>query len=93
MFKTLIKKYIAFKRSKNVDAGQFSKDDMDTAELMVRRYPWPYAPVSVHKLLVYGAAAIYTLLLPISMYVQESRNKHNREYWLRHARETSQVNT
>ena len=79
-----------------VDSERFGKYAMETAEMLVLHYPWFYMPASIHKLLIHGATVIETLLLPIGMYseeVQESRNKHNREYRLKHARKTSRENT
>ena len=63
--------------------------------MLVHQYPWFYMPVSIHKLSVHGDTVMETLLLPIGMHseVQESQNKHNREYRLKHARITSRANT
>ena len=59
-------------------------------------YAWFYMPVSVHKLLIHGADVIRSHLLPIGMYseeAQEARNKHVRQYRIRHAKKSSRQNT
>ena len=69
---------------------------MDTAELYVSLYSWYNMPASVHKILVHGADIINGLELPIGTYseeAQETRNKHSRQYRLRHARKTSREDT
>ena len=86
----------ALQSLEQVDSERFGKYAMETAEMLVHHYPWFYMPASIHKLLVQGATVIETLLLPIGMYseeVQESRNRHNREYRLKHARKTSRAST
>lgn len=54
-----------------------------TAKLFVSLYPWFYMRSSVHKILIHGASVISASLLPIGMMseeVQESRNKHLKQY-------------
>ena len=53
-------------------------------------------PVSIHKVLLHGAAVISSALLPIgqmSEEAQESRNKHLKQYREHHSRKISREST
>ena len=78
-----------------VDAVQFAEYCDSTAELYVQLYNWYYMPVSVHKVLVHGAAVVDALPLPLGMLseeAQEARNKDIRAFRLHHARKDSRLN-
>ena len=86
----------ALSSSSTIDVGKYQQYAMETAQLYVSLYPWYKMPASLHKILVHGADIIGGLELPIGAYseeAQEARNKHNRQYRLRHARKTSREDT
>ena len=86
----------AISSSRPVDADKFGVYALETAKLFTDLYNWYYMPASVHKLLIHGAVVIRSLLLPIGCYseeAQESRNKDNRLYRIRHARKISRTAT
>ena len=77
----------ALSSTSTIDVAKYHRYAMDTAELYVSLYSWYNMPASVHKILVHGADIIDGLELPIGAYseeAQEARNKHNRQYRLRH---------
>lgn len=77
-----------------IDPVKFGEYCDSTADLFVAEYPWYYMPVSVHKVLVHGAAVVDTLPLPLGMLseeAQEARNKDIRSYRLHHARKDSRL--
>ena len=79
-----------------IDTDKFHQYATETARLFVDLYPWYYMPATVHKVLIHGADVIASLELPIGAYseeAQEARNKHNRQYRLRHARKISRLQT
>ena len=86
----------ALQTTEAVSSERYAEYALETARIFVDRYPWFYMPASLHRLLIHGSDVISSLLLPIGMYseeVQESRNKHNRQFRLHHARKTSRVDT
>ena len=79
-----------------IDTDKFHQYATETARLFVDLYPWYYMPATVHKVLLHGADIIASLELPVGAYseeAQEARNKHVRQYQLRHARKTSRLQT
>ena len=86
----------AISSSRPVDADKFDAYALETAKLFSDLYSWFYMPASLHKLLIHGGEVIRSLLLPIGCYseeAQESRNKDNRLYRIKHARKTSRTAT
>ena len=79
-----------------IDTAKLDQYALETARLFVNLYPWYYMTATVHKILIHGADVIASLELPIGAYseeAQEARNKHNRQYRLRHSRKTSRLQT
>ena len=79
-----------------LDPEKFGIFCRNTAELLIKLYPWFRMPVSVHILLMHGATVLASSLLPIGMMseeAQEARNKDNKSFRLKHARKTSRKDT
>ena len=80
----------------SIDPVKFREYCDRTADFYVAKYPWYHMPVSVHKILVHGAAVVDALPLPLGMLseeAQEARNKDIRSYRLHHARKDSRLHT
>ena len=78
----------------NISSAEFGLYCDQTAEMYVAEYAWYHMPVSVHKVLVHGAAvidAIPLLLGKLSEEAQEARNKDVRSYRLNHARKNTRL--
>ena len=80
---------------REIDAIQFRKYSIETAELYVRHYSWYYMPQSLHKILIHGADVIQQFNLPIgslSKEAQEARNKEFRKYREEFTRKSLRIN-
>lgn len=79
-----------------VDPGSFHALAKEIFDLYVENYEWYYMPVTVHKILVHGAAIIQFGVLPIGMMseeAQETRHKHFKDYRERHSYKASREAT
>ena len=77
-----------------VDIVKFREYCLETAKLYVSLYGWHYMSDTVHEVLIHGWQVLEALPLPpglCSEEAQESRNKHIRNYRLRHTRKDSPI--
>ena len=77
-----------------LDSEKFGAFCRETAELLIELYPWFRVPVSVHILLIHGAAILSSSMLPVGMMseeAQKARNKDNNSFREKHARKTSRI--
>ena len=68
----------------------------ETANLLVKEYPWYYLPVSVHKVLMHGVQVAASAILPIgqlSEEAQESLHKQLKSCRERYSRKCSRIST
>jgi len=88
---------IALSSGYQIHIKNFDLFARETAELYVKKYSWYRMPVSVHNILIHGAAvANKSILLPIGMIseeAQEASNKIYRRVHERHTRKSSRLNT
>ena len=77
-----------------VDIVKFREYCLETAKLYVSLYGWHYMSDTVHEVLIHGWQVLEALPLPpglCSEEAQKSRNKHIRNYRLRHTRKDSPI--
>jgi len=71
-------------------------EELETAKLLIIKYPWYYLPASVHKVLLHGPAIIKNCLVSIGELSEEAaevKNKDIKLYTLNHTRKMSRVLT
>lgn len=79
-----------------IDVEKFDRFARTVAELLVQNYPWYYMPVSVHKILIHGAAIIKHCLIPIGQLLEEvieARHKEFRQYRENNTRKSNRTKT
>lgn len=87
---------IALSSGYQIHIKNFDSFARETAELYIKKYSWYRMPVSVHKILIHGAAVSKSIILPIGMMseeAQEASNKIYRRVRERHTRKSSRLNT
>jgi len=80
----------------NINSAKFGKYALETAKLLIIKYPWYYLPASVHKVLLHGPAIIKNCLVSIGELSEEAaevKNKDIKLYTLNHTRKMSRVLT
>jgi len=80
----------------NINSAKFGEYALETAKLLIIKYPWYYLPASVHKVLLHGPAIIKNCLVSIgelSEEAAEAKNKDVKLFRLIHTRKMSRVLT
>lgn len=88
-FSTILK---CISSNQKIHIGKFKEYCLETAKIYSNLYGWYYMPVSVHKILIHGAAFIEQAVLPIgqlSEEAQEANHKLFRKYRECHSRKHS----
>lgn len=78
----------------NIDSDKFNEYSLETARLLIQKYPWYNLPASVHKVLIHGAEVAQYALLSIgelSEEAAESNNKNYKAFRRDHTRKMSRV--
>lgn len=80
----------------NINPSKFRDYALDTAKLLIEKYPWYYLPPSVHKVLLHAPEIIKNCLVSIrelSEEAAEAKNKDIKLFRMRHTRKISRVLT
>lgn len=63
----------------NINPSKFGDYALETAKLLIRKYPWYYLPASVHKVLLHDPEIIQNCLVSIGELSEEAAETKNKD--------------